>query len=81
MYYTFYKPEAFPGLLVKTQPDWALWLLYASFVMMTLGLYLCFFQIPEAAQIKADGIALAGRKDISQQIVQYRAEIETNHKS
>ncbi|MBR4550828.1 MAG: hypothetical protein IKO13_00910, partial [Oscillospiraceae bacterium] len=68
-------------LRVKTQPDWALWLLYTSFAMMTLGLYLCFFQIPEAAQIKADGIAIAGRKDISQQIVQYRAEIETNHKS
>ena len=81
VYYTFYKPEAFPGLLVKTQPDWALWLLYASFVMMTLGLYLCFFQIPEAAQIKADGIALAGRKDISQQIIQYRAEIKDNHES
>ena len=81
VYYTFYEPEAFPGLRVKTQPDWALWLLYTSFAMMTLGLYLCFFQIPEAAQIKADGIAIAGRKDISQQIVQYRAEIETNHKS
>ncbi len=76
VYYTFYEPEAFPGLRVKTQPDWALWLLYASFAMMTVGLYLCFFQIPEAAQIKADGIAIAGRKDISQQIVQYRAELQ-----
>lgn len=75
VYYTFYEPEAFPGLRIKTQPDWALWLLYASFAVMTAGLYLCFFHIPEAAQIKPDGIALAGRKDISMQIEHYRAEL------
>ena len=73
--FTFYEPEAFPGLRIKTQPDWALWLLYASFAVMTAGLYLCFFHIPEAAQIKPDGIALAGRKDISMQIEHYRAEL------
>lgn len=76
VYYTFYEPEAYPGLRVKTQPEWALWLLYASFAMMTVGLYLCFFQIPEAAQIKEDGISIAGKKDISVQLEQYRADLK-----
>ncbi|MBQ9663100.1 MAG: cytochrome c biogenesis protein ResB [Oscillospiraceae bacterium] len=77
VYYSFYPPEAYPGLMVKTQPEGALCVLYLSFVLLTLGLYLCFFQVPEAAQIKADGIALAGRKDISQQIDHYRAELNS----
>ena len=75
VYYTFYEPEAYPGLQTKTQPGWALGLLYTSFILMTAGLYLCFFQIPEAAQIKPDGISLVGRKDISMQIEQYRTEV------
>ena len=74
VFYSFYEPEAYPGLLVKTQPDWALWLLYLSFALMTVGLYLCFFRIPEAAQLKSNGIAIVGRKDISQQLDQYLAE-------
>ena len=78
MFYSFYDPEAYPGLLVKSQPEWALWLLYLSFTLMTVGLYLCFFRIPEAAQVKTEGIALAGQKDISQQIQYYRSEANQN---
>ena len=76
VFYSFHEPEAYPGLRVKTQPEWVLWLLYLSFAMMIAGLYLCFFLIPEAAQIKTDGIAIVGRKDISQQIEQYRIELQ-----
>ena len=72
--YTFHDPEAYPGLRIKTQPDWALWLLYFSFALMTVGLYLCFFQIPEAAHVKPDGISIVGQKDLFLQIEQYRSE-------
>ena len=74
VFYSFYPPEAYPGLTAKTQPDWALWLLYLSFATITVGLYLCLFVIPEAAQVKTDGISLAGRKDISMQIDRYLVE-------
>lgn len=73
--FTFYDPGVYPGLRVKTQPEWTLWLLYLSFALMVLGLYLCFFRVPEAAYIKTDGIAIAGRKDISDQIETYREEM------
>ena len=76
--FSFYDPGAYPGLRVKTQPEWTLWLLYLSFAMMLLGLYLCFFRIPEAAVVRKDGIALAGRKDISDQIERYREQLEDN---
>lgn len=76
VFYTFHELEAFPGLRFKTQPEWALWLLYASFALMTLGLYLCFFAVPEVARIKSDGISLVGQKDISMQIEQYRMELQ-----
>ena len=75
VYYTFYPPEAYPGLMVKTQPEIALWVLYLSFVLITAGLYLCLFLNTEAAQITLEGISLVGRKDISHQIEQYRTEL------
>ena len=74
VWFTFHDPEAFPGLRVKTQPEWALWLLYLSFVLMTVGLFLCFFWIPEAAVVREDGITIVGQKDISMQLAQYREE-------
>lgn len=77
VFYTFYAPEAYPGLRVKTQPEWALWLLYVSFAMMTAGLYLCFFHIPEAAHIKENGVTIVGKKEIYMQIEQYRAEAQS----
>ena len=76
--FLFHEPQPYPGLRVKTQPEWTLWLLYLSFALMLLGLYLCFFAIPEAAAVRADGIAIAGRKDISDRIDHYREEWEEN---
>lgn len=75
MFCTFYEPEAYPGFQIKTQPEWALWMLYGSFVIMTAGLFLCFFHVPEAAYIKPDGITIVGQKDITMQIEEYREEI------
>lgn len=65
IYFTMCEPESYPGLLVKSQPEWTLWFLYLSFALMLLGLYLCFFHVPVSAV--PDGkkaIFVAGRKDI-----------------
>ena len=45
---------------------------------MLLGLYLCFFRIPEAAHVKKDGLTIVGRKDISDQIEHYKEEMESD---
>ena len=58
-----FKYAAYPGLRIKTQPEWAMWILYLSFVLMTVGLYLCFFHVPAAAVVRGDGIALKCPKD------------------
>ena len=65
VFYTMYPPESYPGLLIKEQPEWTLWLLYLAFVLIVIGLYLCFFQIPIAAKRENYGISVASYKDIS----------------
>ncbi|MCR5135623.1 MAG: cytochrome c biogenesis protein ResB [Oscillospiraceae bacterium] len=74
--FSFKDPGVYPGMRVKTQPEWTLWMLYLSFALMLLGLYLCFFMIPEAAHIKPDGLSIIGRKDISDRIDRYQDELE-----
>lgn len=74
--YTFYDPEVCPGVRVKSQPEWTLVLLYLSFAVMTAGLFLCFFVIPQAAYKKEEGLAIVGTKDISEQIDEYKENIE-----
>ena len=58
----FHEPEAYPGLRVKTQPDWTLWLLYLSFALMLLGLYLCFFTPAACILVDEDSYRLICRK-------------------
>ena len=73
VYYTFREPVAYPGLSVKTQPGWVLPLLYASFAVLLLGLYLCFFHVP-AALCLADGkVRAVSGKDASDLIAQLEA--------
>lgn len=74
--YTFYDPEVCPGVRVKTQPEWTLVLLYLSFAIMTAGLFLCFFVIPQAAYKKEEGLSIVGTKDISDQIDEYKENSE-----
>ena len=76
VYYTMYAPESYPGLCVKTQPEWTLWLLYLSFALMILGLYLCFFHVPVAAACGGDGIRFAADKDIGDWVEEKRLETE-----
>ena len=66
VYYTFRSPTAYPGLRVKTVPAWVMPLLYASFVLLLAGLYLCFFHVPVAADVRGSGVALASRKDMEE---------------
>ena len=65
VYYTFREPQAYPGLLVKSMPGWVLPLLYSSFAILLVGLWLCFFHIPMAAFVGEAGLAVAAQKDIS----------------
>ena len=76
--YVFHDPQPYPGLRIKTQPEWTLVLLYLSFALMLLGLYLCFFHIPEAAYGKAEGLSIVGRKDITDRLEHYKTEMETD---
>ena len=63
VYYTFRSPEAYPGLRVKSIPSPVMPALYASFALLLIGLYLCFFHVPAAAVVRGDGIALKCPKD------------------
>ena len=74
VYYTFRSPAAYPGIRVKTVPGFVMPLLYTSFALLLVGLYLCFFCVPAAAQIRADGVALASGKDITDLIDTLREE-------
>lgn len=53
--YRFGEPESFSGIRVKTVSPWVLGGLYASFVLLTLGLYLCFFASPAYAFVEEGG--------------------------
>ena len=63
VYYTFRAPAYYPGLRVKTIPAPVMPMLYASFALLLIGLYLCFFHVPAAAVVRGDQIALKCSKD------------------
>ena len=60
--YRFEEPEVYPSLRVKTTPVWIYALLYLSFVLMTAGLYLCFFRSGAALFLGEDGYSLAEKR-------------------
>lgn len=70
VYYTFREPQAYPGLSVKTQPLWVTPVLYASFAVLVLGLYLCFFHVPAALCLADNKVRAASGKDASDVIDQ-----------
>ena len=63
--YLFHDPGAYPGLRIKTQPEWTLWLLYLSFAMMLCGLYLCFFNDSKALSENSTGLSVNETKNSS----------------
>lgn len=70
VYYTFRAPQAYPGLSVKTQPQWVTPVLYASFAVLVAGLYLCFFHVPAAVCLADGKVRAASGKDAGDVIEQ-----------
>ena len=60
--FTFNDPANYPGIRIKRIPNPFPPLLYASFVLITLGLWLCFFYMPGIVAVYGDSYALAGAK-------------------
>ena len=60
--FTMLDPVSYPGLRIKHIPSVVLGLLYATFVLMVVGLYLCFFAVPVAAVVTESGYALLSPK-------------------
>ncbi len=60
--YTFEAPLYYPGIRIKTVPAIIMGLLYFSFGLLIVGLYLCFFHVPIFVKIGKKGYALNGPK-------------------
>ena len=60
--FTMLSPVSYPGLRIKHMSPMVLGLLYATFVLMIAGLYLCFFMVPLAVIVEKDGYALLSPK-------------------
>lgn len=60
--FTMLDPVSYPGLRIKHMSPVLLGLLYASFVLMVAGLYLCFFAVPVAAVVTDGGYTLLSPK-------------------
>lgn len=55
-------PVSYPGLRIKHMNPVILGLLYATFVLMVAGLYLCFFAVPLAVIVEKEGYAILSPK-------------------
>lgn len=60
--FTFEDPVEYPGLRIKKTPAAVNALLCAAFVLMIVGLWLCFFQAPAVVAVREDGYAVGGPK-------------------
>lgn len=60
--FTMLDPVSYPGLRIKRVHPAVLGLLYATFVLMVVGLYLCFFAVPVAVAVTKDGYAVLSSK-------------------
>lgn len=60
--FTLLSPVSYPGLRIKLMPIEILGLLYATFVLMVAGLYLCFFAVPLAVVVEDEGYAIISPK-------------------
>ncbi|MCF0108569.1 MAG: cytochrome c biogenesis protein ResB [Erysipelotrichaceae bacterium] len=59
---TFEQPVEYPGLHIKKLPVWLNPMLTASFVLMTIGFYMCFFMTPVVVLVTEDGYRILGGK-------------------
>ena len=60
--FTMLSPVSYPGLRIKQMNMGVLALLYATFVLMVAGLYLCFFMVPLAVVVQEDGYVILSPK-------------------
>ena len=60
--FTFQEPASYPGLRIKHVSTAVLGALYAVFVLMVAGLYLCFFMVPVAVCVTEEGYAIISPK-------------------
>lgn len=60
--FTLLDPVSYPGLRIKHMNTAILALLYAAFVLMVAGLYLCFFAVPLAVAVEKDGYVILSPK-------------------
>ena len=60
--FTFLEPTSYPGLRIKYVSPAVLGALYAVFVLMVAGLYLCFFMVPTAVALTEEGYAIVSPK-------------------
>ena len=60
--YRFNAPERYPGLRIKYTPAIVNTLLFSSFVLMTIGLFITFFLQPVLVKVGDEGYTVAGPK-------------------
>lgn len=60
--FTMLDPVSYPGLRIKHMNTMILGLLYATFVLMVAGLYLCFFAVPLAVAVEKNGYVILSPK-------------------
>ena len=60
--FTFLEPTSYPGLRIKYVSPAVLGALYAVFVLMVAGLYLCFFMVPTAVAVTDEGYVIVSPK-------------------
>ena len=60
--FTFLEPTSYPGLRIKYVNPAVLGALYAVFVLMVAGLYLCFFMVPTAVAVTEEGYTIVSPK-------------------
>jgi len=74
--FTLLKPISYPGLRIKHMSPVVLGLLYATFVLMVAGLYLCFFMVPVAAVVTESSYALLSPKTQTGLMIELEALLE-----
>lgn len=62
--YTFEKPLNISTLRIKSYPPGIFALLYFSFILLTLGIWLAFFQVPVYIKAAEDGYAMRSTKPV-----------------
>lgn len=76
--FRFEAPVEYPGLRIKYTPPIVNALLFASFALMIIGLYILFFMQPVIVKLDEEGYAVCGAKseaaliDIEQYLDEYR---------